>query len=74
MKLEGDRIVVDVERGRTVKDWVPRRLGGGVQGRRSVPPPPVGRKRSRSPSYSVRSGSPKRGYRRDEREPMRYRR
>ena len=26
-KIEGKRIVVDVERGRTVKSWLPRRLG-----------------------------------------------
>lgn len=30
MRLEGRRIVVDVERGRTVKGWRPRRLGGGL--------------------------------------------
>lgn len=29
-KIEDRRIVVDVERGRTVKDWRPRRLGGGL--------------------------------------------
>lgn len=29
-KIEGRRIVVDVERGRTVRDWKPRRLGGGI--------------------------------------------
>lgn len=29
-KMEGRRVVVDVERGRTVKDWKPRRLGGGI--------------------------------------------
>lgn len=27
-KIDGRRIVVDVERGRTVKTWKPRRLGG----------------------------------------------
>ncbi|KAL7421716.1 hypothetical protein Q5752_003487 [Cryptotrichosporon argae] len=27
------RIMVDVERGRTVKDWKPRKLGGGLGGR-----------------------------------------
>jgi hypothetical protein len=33
MKL-GDRyIVVDVERGRTVEGWHPRRMGGGLGGR-----------------------------------------
>lgn len=30
MKIAGRRIVVDVERGRTVKGWRPRRLGGGL--------------------------------------------
>lgn len=28
------RILVDVERGRTVRDWLPRRLGGGLGGTR----------------------------------------
>jgi len=26
-KLDGRRILVDIERGRTVKSWLPRRLG-----------------------------------------------
>eukprot|EP00124_Ichthyophonus_hoferi_P004767 Ihof_evm1s571 gene=Ihof_evmTU1s571 len=30
MKIDGRRILVDVERGRTVKGWLPRRLGGGL--------------------------------------------
>lgn len=29
-KIDGRRIIVDVERGRTVKGWRPRRLGGGL--------------------------------------------
>jgi len=29
-KIDGRRIVVDVERGRTVRNWKPRRLGGGL--------------------------------------------
>ena len=29
-KIDGMRVVVDVERGRTVKGWKPRRLGGGL--------------------------------------------
>lgn len=29
-KINGRRIVVDVERGRTVKSWKPKRLGGGL--------------------------------------------
>ena len=33
-KIAGRRIVVDVERGRTVKQWTPRRLGGGLGGTR----------------------------------------
>ena len=28
-KIDGKRVVVDVERGRTVKSWKPRRLGNG---------------------------------------------
>jgi U1 small nuclear ribonucleoprotein 70kDa len=34
MKLQGRRIVVDCERGRTVKNWKPRRFGGGLGGTR----------------------------------------
>lgn len=30
MRIDSRRIVVDVERGRTVKGWKPRRLGGGL--------------------------------------------
>jgi U1 small nuclear ribonucleoprotein len=33
IKILGKRIMVDVERGRTVKDWKPMRLGGGLGGR-----------------------------------------
>eukprot|EP00042_Codosiga_hollandica_P022605 m.84834 g.84834 ORF g.84834 m.84834 type:complete len:278 (+) comp50852_c0_seq6:202-1035(+) len=33
-KIDGKRVVVDVERARTVKDWLPRRLGGGLGGTR----------------------------------------
>jgi len=29
-KIDGRRVVVDVERGRTVNGWMPRRLGGGL--------------------------------------------
>lgn len=34
MKLDGKEIVVDVERGHTVPNWLPRRLGGGLGGSR----------------------------------------
>ncbi|GAA5877317.1 hypothetical protein JCM8547_003832 [Rhodosporidiobolus lusitaniae] len=33
LKLHGKRLLIDVERGRTVKGWKPRRLGGGLGGR-----------------------------------------
>ena len=33
-KIDGRRVVVDIERGRTVKNWKPRRLGGGLGGSR----------------------------------------
>lgn len=31
--IQGRKIIVDVERGRTVRGWKPRRLGGGLGGR-----------------------------------------
>mmetsp|Transcript_27492 Transcript_27492/g.41606 ORF Transcript_27492/g.41606 Transcript_27492/m.41606 type:complete len:342 (+) Transcript_27492:162-1187(+) len=34
LRLEGRDIVVDVERGHTVPNWLPRRLGGGLGGTR----------------------------------------
>ncbi|XP_046863746.1 U1 small nuclear ribonucleoprotein 70 kDa-like [Xenia sp. Carnegie-2017] len=37
-KIDGRRIVVDVERGRTVKNWKPPRLGGGLGGTRNGAP------------------------------------
>jgi len=33
-KLDGRRVLVDVERARTVRGWLPRRLGGGMGGTR----------------------------------------
>ncbi|KAF0314605.1 U1 small nuclear ribonucleoprotein [Amphibalanus amphitrite] len=33
-KMDGRRVLVDVERARTVKGWLPRRLGGGLGGTR----------------------------------------
>jgi len=33
LKLKDRRMLVDVERGRTVKEWRPRRYGGGLGGR-----------------------------------------
>jgi len=37
-KIDGRRVMVDVERGRTVPKWLPIRLGGGRGGRKAVPP------------------------------------
>merc|ERR1712224_531109 len=34
LKINGRRVLVDVERGRTVRGWLPRRLGGGLGGTR----------------------------------------
>ncbi|KAI9004850.1 hypothetical protein CLU79DRAFT_724071 [Phycomyces nitens] len=39
LKMLGRRVIVDVERGRTVKGWKPRRLGGGLGGTRDSRPP-----------------------------------
>lgn len=38
-KIDGKRVLVDVERGRTVKGWRPRRLGGGLGNSRRAPSP-----------------------------------
>ncbi|OLN81482.1 U1 small nuclear ribonucleoprotein 70 kDa-like protein [Colletotrichum chlorophyti] len=45
IRIKDRRIKVDVERGRTVKGWVPRRLGGGLGGRgytKALPARPMG--------------------------------
>ncbi|KAK0193604.1 hypothetical protein F5146DRAFT_1134340 [Armillaria mellea] len=48
LHIMGKRILVDVERGRTVRGWKPRRLGGGLGGRPkrveapAAPPPSRG--------------------------------
>lgn len=43
MQILGKRILVDVERGRTVRGWKPRRLGGGLGGRPKKEPESFGR-------------------------------
>ncbi|KAH9028528.1 hypothetical protein EDB84DRAFT_1498262 [Lactarius hengduanensis] len=48
LHIMGKRILVDVERGRTVRGWKPRRLGGGLGGR----PKPV----EPTPSYAPAGG------------------
>ncbi|KAI0598566.1 U1 small nuclear ribonucleoprotein of 70kDa MW N terminal-domain-containing protein [Biscogniauxia sp. FL1348] len=45
IRIKDRRIKVDVERGRTVKGWKPRRIGGGLGGRgysKAAPPRPTG--------------------------------
>ncbi|KAK1780909.1 U1 small nuclear ribonucleoprotein of 70kDa MW N terminal-domain-containing protein [Copromyces sp. CBS 386.78] len=45
IRIKDRRIKVDVERGRTVKGWKPRRLGGGLGGRgytKAMPARPMG--------------------------------
>ncbi|UKJ90483.1 U1 small nuclear ribonucleoprotein [Theileria orientalis] len=37
-KISGRRVIVDVERARTVEGWLPRRLGGGKGRSRRAPP------------------------------------
>lgn len=34
LRIKSRVILTDIERGRTIKDWVPRRLGGGLGGRK----------------------------------------
>ncbi|KAI9779737.1 MAG: hypothetical protein M1839_007235 [Geoglossum umbratile] len=45
IRIKDRRVLVDVERGRTVKGWRPRRFGGGLGGRgytKTAPPRPAG--------------------------------
>ncbi|KAH0562985.1 hypothetical protein GP486_002449 [Trichoglossum hirsutum] len=45
IRIKDRRVLVDVERGRTVKCWRPRRFGGGLGGRgytKTAPPRPAG--------------------------------
>lgn len=43
-RIDGRCVVVDVERGRTVPNWLPRRLGGGLGDSRRAAPPRRGKK------------------------------
>ncbi|DBA95332.1 hypothetical protein WJX82_000186 [Trebouxia sp. C0006] len=51
-KVEGKRVVVDVERGRTVPNWRPRRLGGGKGGEGREPREP------KDPNKRMKAGLP----------------
>ena len=45
IRIKDRRALVDVERGRTVKGWKPRRFGGGLGGRgytKAMPSRPMG--------------------------------
>ncbi|XXQ31726.1 RRM domain-containing protein [Plasmodiophora brassicae] len=64
-KLLNRRVTVDVERGRTVPNWKPRRLGGGLGSTRKTKekkqkgagaPAPLRREESRGQERSARSG------------------
>ncbi|CAG8569642.1 8404_t:CDS:2 [Paraglomus brasilianum] len=66
LKLVGKRILVDVERGRTVKGWRPRRLGGGLGGTRIGGPDQNQKYSGREGTYSHVSSSSG-GYEREHR-------
>ncbi|KAF2398797.1 RNA-binding domain-containing protein [Trichodelitschia bisporula] len=45
IRIKDRRVVVDIERGRTIEEWRPRRFGGGMGGRgytKAPPPRPLG--------------------------------
>ncbi|CAJ0649853.1 700_t:CDS:2 [Entrophospora sp. SA101] len=65
VKLLGRRILVDVERGRTVKGWRPRRLGGGLGGTRIGGPDQNQKYSGREGSYIHTSHPPPTSYDRD---------
>lgn len=53
IRIKDRRVLVDVERGRTVKGWKPRRFGGGLGGRgytKALPSRPTG------PGFGAPSG------------------
>ncbi|MCL7041181.1 hypothetical protein MKW94_013622 [Papaver nudicaule] len=58
-KLDNKRVLVDVERGRTVPNWRPRRLGGGL-GSTRVGGEEVNQKYSGREPQQVASGGPSR--------------
>lgn len=60
-RVRGRRALVDVERGRTIEGWRPRRLGGGLgKTRANKEPRPVGAKRGRSPERADYARQPER--------------
>lgn len=60
-KIDGQRrCVVDVERGRTVRGWLPRRLGGGLGGTRKTSGELYGNVSGRDPSIKASDRKPSR--------------
>ncbi|CAI0420014.1 unnamed protein product [Linum tenue] len=57
-KIDGRRVLVDVERGRTVPNWRPRRLGGGL-GTSRVGSEEVATREAQQPGGTSRSEEPK---------------
>lgn len=57
-KIDGRRVVVDVERGRTVRNWRPRRLGGGLGKTRAGGPDTNQTYSGREPPASRSDGAP----------------
>jgi len=55
--IDGRRVKVDVERGRTVKDFTPMRLGGGLGGESRKPPEPS----TSEAATELASSAPKKG-------------
>ncbi|KAG2451819.1 hypothetical protein HYH02_003595 [Chlamydomonas schloesseri] len=76
-KIEGRRVLVDVERGRTVENWKPRRLGGGLGAPGREPKPPKRQKPGSLPLPAPLAAPPvddrsrARDYDRDRSEPRR---
>ncbi|KAJ6847519.1 U1 small nuclear ribonucleoprotein 70 kDa [Iris pallida] len=58
-KLDNRRVLVDVERGRTVPNWRPRRLGGGL-GSTRIGGEDLNQKHSGREQQQVASGAPRR--------------
>ncbi|KAJ4878699.1 U1 small nuclear ribonucleoprotein 70 kDa [Raphanus sativus] len=56
-KIDGRRVLVDVERGRTVPNWRPRRLGGGLGTTRVTGEKTAGEEEPQQPSQARTSRS-----------------
>jgi U1 small nuclear ribonucleoprotein len=55
-KIDGRRILVDVERGRTVKDWKPRKIGGGLGSSRKMRPKKTKAEKAEAKRYEPYAG------------------